>query len=107
MRDPWTDDPTHPDYRNTRHAVWDIVPVTPSDDDPLPFEGVGLYIEGGAQVSFRTKSGQVRTIRSATWNFEIRVSVTQVLATGTFLLGSDGKAAPEPPAIWVLQAYSD
>ncbi|WP_170561415.1 spike base protein, RCAP_Rcc01079 family [Ruegeria atlantica] len=78
--------------------MYDLVPVTPSDDSDLGFVGVGLYVQGGGDVTFKTAAGETRTIHSATDNLYLPVGVTQVLETGTL-------SRPDRTWIWVGKPY--
>lgn len=109
MRDPFTDDPTHPDYNNTRLAAYDLIPVTPSDTTPLGFTALGVYVQPGRKLSFRTAAGEDRTIPIAADNFQLRVGITQIYETGSDSGRSgdiDNPASPEyEPWVWVMKPY--
>lgn len=78
--------------------LYDLVPVTPSDDADLGFIGLGLYVQAGGAVTFKTAAGEVRRIYSATDNFFLPVGVIQVLETRT-------TSRPDRTWIWVGKPY--
>lgn len=90
----------------------DLIPVRPSDTEPLGFVAMGFYIQPGGRVRFRAASGEVREFPVVVDNFQLDVAATQVFATGTTRSGgsSSVNTDPEHPDydvwIWAKKPHS-
>lgn len=67
----------------------DMEPITPSDTADLPYRPIGIYVEGGGNISFIGRRGEVRTVAIDDFAL-LPVSVRRVLATGTTATGIFG-----------------
>lgn len=60
----------------------DIIPISPSDTEDLPFVASALYIEGAGTVVYVTAAGETRTVNVPDF-FTLPTGAKRVLATGT------------------------
>lgn len=74
---------------NQSGLVYDMVPVTASDDTDNVGSGniaIGLYVEAGGDVVFLNKDGNERTVTVPDY-FYLTCSIKRVKSTGTTATG--------------------
>jgi hypothetical protein len=64
----------------------DIVPVVPSDANPMSAVAVALYVETGGALAIVTEAGENRSLTVSDHSI-VPVGVRQVLAAGTTATG--------------------